>query len=44
MLVNSQETRYTALLFFNMRKKWSTNYCVELKKKKTSQLKALQNK
>ena len=45
MLVSYQETRYTALLFFFLtwEKNWSTNYCVELKKKKT-QLKAQQNK
>lgn len=44
MLVSHQETRYTALLFFlTWEKNWSTNYCVELKKK-NPQLKAQQNK
>lgn len=46
MLVNHQETRYTALFFFfNMRKKleYQLLYC-RIKKKKNPQLKAQQNK
>lgn len=44
MLVSHQETRYTALFFFIMRKKLEYQLLCRIKKKKNPQLKAQQNK